>query len=112
MPEDGEPGLLFHEFIILLGLIAINCSGTSDIPHVNIENFFVETLGFDRIPEEKRKFKAFDDYLKPKASKKHLADLDADEMDEDDDFVLDDEDGASSDELCLDEKEKEFKMFL
>ena len=28
LPEEGEPGLLFHEFIILLGVIAIECSGT------------------------------------------------------------------------------------
>ena len=70
LPEDGEPGLLFHEFIILLGLIAINCSGTSAIAHINIENFFVETLNFDRVPEDKRKFKAFDDYLKKKVSRK------------------------------------------
>ena len=34
-------------------------------------------------------------------------------MDEDDDVFLDDEgEGQSSDELCLDEKEKEFKQFL
>jgi len=80
LPEDGEPGLLFHEFIILLGLIAINCSGTSANEDVNIENFFVDTLGFTKIPEEKRKFKAFDDYLKPPKSKKGLGVTDADEL--------------------------------
>lgn len=111
LPEDGEPGLLFHEFIILLGLIAINCSSTSAIAHISIENFLVDTLEFDRVPEEKRRFKAFDDYLKKKG-KKMLGDEDEDDMDEDEDYILDDEDGASSDELCLDEKEKEFKQFL
>ena len=113
LPEDGEPGLLFHEFIILLGLIAINCSGTSAIAHINIENFFVETLGFERVPEEKRRFKAFDDYLKKKASKKQIADQEEDDMDDEEEYILDDEgEDASSDELCLDEKEKEFKQFL
>ena len=80
LPKDGEPGLLFHEFIILLGLIAINCSGTSANEDTNIEDFFCDTLGFTRIPEEKRKFKAFDDFLKSKTSKKMLGETDADEI--------------------------------
>jgi hypothetical protein len=29
-PAEGEPGLLFHEFIFLLGRIACNCVNTSD----------------------------------------------------------------------------------
>ena len=109
LPENGEPGLLFHEFIILLGLIAINCSSTSAIAHVSIENFLVDTLDFNRVPEEKRRFRAFDDYLKKRAVKKHGED-DGDDIDEEDeDYILDDDGDAESDELCLDEKEKEFK---
>ena len=34
-------------------------------------------------------------------------------MDDEEEYILDDEgEDASSDELCLDEKEKEFKQFL
>lgn len=59
------------------------------------------------MPEEKRRFKTFDDYLKKKPSKKIINY--EDEGDDGYDVEIDsDEEGMSSDELCLDEKEKEF----
>ena len=109
LPEEGEPGLLFHEFIILLGVIAIECNGTHGIDYVEIENFFIEKLGFKKVPEEQRKFKTFDDYLKKKPGKKVP---DSDNEDYEEEGVFTDDEGLSSDELCLDEKEKEFQIFL
>ena len=109
LPEEGEPGLLFHEFIILLGQIAILCSGTHGVDYQEIENFFTENLGFKKVPEEQRKFKTFDDYLKKKPGKKVP---DSDNEDYEEEGVFTDDEGLSSDELCLDEKEKEFQVFL
>lgn len=46
LPADGEPGLHFHEFIFLLGLIAITtCDSAASAPEL-IEDFFVEKLNF------------------------------------------------------------------
>ena len=50
-PEKDEPGLLFHEFIFLLGLIAFNCMQTSPNASQSIEDFFVEKLNFQRVDE-------------------------------------------------------------
>ena len=32
-PQPGEPGLLFHEFIFLLAMIALNSETLSPVPH-------------------------------------------------------------------------------
>ena len=45
-PAEGEPGLLFHEFIFLIAMIALNAETLSPIPHMQIEKFLVEKLGF------------------------------------------------------------------
>jgi hypothetical protein len=45
-PMDGEPGLLFHEFVFLLGRIASNCVNTSEHISGKLNNFFVEKLNF------------------------------------------------------------------
>ena len=45
-PEPGEPGLLFHEFIFLLSLIALNSETESPIGHLQIEKFFINKLNF------------------------------------------------------------------
>jgi len=47
-PKDGEPGLLFHEFIFVLGRIACNCVNTSDNIAGKLQDFFVEKLGFHK----------------------------------------------------------------
>jgi hypothetical protein len=46
---SGEPGLLFHEFIFLMGLIALNYMGTNPSTSNLIEDFFVEKLNFTRV---------------------------------------------------------------
>ena len=45
-PVSGEPGLLFHEFIYLLGMIAYHCCNTAPDIGGRLENFFVEKLNF------------------------------------------------------------------
>lgn len=47
-PTEGEPGFLFHEFIFLLGLIALHCMDHSPVTATLIEDFFVEKLNFKR----------------------------------------------------------------
>lgn len=39
-PQPGEPGLLFHEFIFLLAIIALTSETLSPVPHEQIERFF------------------------------------------------------------------------
>ena len=39
-PLENEPGLLLHEFILLLGRICANCKNTSATVHGNIKDFF------------------------------------------------------------------------
>lgn len=47
-PLEGEPGLLFHEFITLLGRIACNCVNTSETMQGKLTDFFIEKLTFRR----------------------------------------------------------------
>lgn len=47
-PKMGEPGLLFHEFVFVLGRIACNCVNTSDNIAGKLGDFFVEKLGFHK----------------------------------------------------------------
>ena len=35
-PLPGEPGLLFHEFLFLLAMIALNAETLSPVPHKQI----------------------------------------------------------------------------
>ena len=48
VPEEGEPGLHFHEFIFLLGRIAIDTQDSAASSPELIEDFFVEKLNFKR----------------------------------------------------------------
>lgn len=48
-PVEGEPGLLFHEFIFMLGRIACNCVNTSDSIAGKLNDFFVEKLSFHKV---------------------------------------------------------------
>jgi hypothetical protein len=43
-PLANEPGLLLHEFILLLGRICANCKTTSDKIHGNIKDFFDQDI--------------------------------------------------------------------
>jgi hypothetical protein len=52
-PYEGEPGLLFHEFVFLLGRIACNRVNTSDTIAGKISDFFVEKLSFHRVDSNK-----------------------------------------------------------
>lgn len=62
-PEPCEPGLLFHEFIFLLALIAL--SQQTDIVESSkkIESFFIIKLQFNKVPEDFRNYKPFDFHL-------------------------------------------------
>jgi len=62
-PLPGEPGLLFHEFIFLLAMIALNQDTDSVEPSHKIENFFIIKLQFTKVPEDYRTYKQFDYYL-------------------------------------------------
>jgi len=48
------PGLLFHEFIFLLALMAINGDHSTEIPNKTekIEFFFTSKLGFKPVPND------------------------------------------------------------
>ena len=62
-PMPGEPGLLFHEFIFLLAMIALNSETLSAVPSEQIEKFLILKLGFDPVPQDGREYKTFDWYL-------------------------------------------------
>lgn len=63
-PLDGEPGLLFHEFIFLLGRIACNCVNTSDQISGKLNNFFVEKLQFHPVAESNKAHVTYEDITK------------------------------------------------
>ena len=118
-PKEGTPGLLFHEFIILLALIALNGDQVTvlDDATEQIEFFFYSKLGFEKVPnsteEEKEareaKFKTFDQYLK-KAQLAAEGKIDYD--DKLNDEFLSDEDEDSFDDHEPNEQQKAFKEFL
>jgi len=62
-PLPGEPGLLFHEFLFLLSMIALNAETLSPVPHEQIEQFFIQKLEFKIVPKEGREYKTFDHFL-------------------------------------------------
>jgi hypothetical protein len=78
-PVDGEPGLLFHEFVFLLGRVASNCVNTSDHIAGKLNNFFVEKLNF-RKAEMDRAQLTYDNITK----KLYLSDEEGIFSDEDD----------------------------
>jgi hypothetical protein len=80
---SGEPGLLFHEFIFLMGLIALNYMGTNPSTSNLIEDFFVEKLNFTRVNQE-TKLKTYEELLE-------------------DEGVYSDEESGSGSELEMDE---------
>ena len=103
-PMEGEPGLLFHEFIFLLAMIALNSTTLSPVPSEQIEQFFKLKLMFSPVPKENREYKTFDWYLEKaqlRASGLRVADPDA----ESDDSVHSDGDGEDDmDRFEIDEK--------
>lgn len=60
-PKVGEPGLLFHEFIFVLGRIACNCVNTSDNIAGKLGDFFVEKLGFHKAQSINKALLNYDD---------------------------------------------------
>ena len=50
-PDPGEPGFLFHEFIFLMGLIALHAMDHSPTTAQVIEDFFIEKLNFKKQSE-------------------------------------------------------------
>ena len=110
-PQPGEPGLLFHEFIFLLALIALEAESLSPVPSEQIEKFFNLKLRFDIVPKENRRYLTFDDYLGP-AQLKAAGLQAAGEEGSDEDFFSDVEGEDDMDRFEIDEKQKEFKKFL
>jgi len=109
-PLPGEPGLLFHEFIFLLAMIAMNSETLSPAPHEQIEKFFNQKLQFAQVPKEGREYKTFDWYLE-KAQLK-AAGIRPDEDGSEDDLWSDGEGEDEMDRFEIDEKQKQFKLFL
>jgi len=62
--ECEEPGLLFHEFVFLLGLIAVRFQvlGVNTDPSTEelIETFFKERLDFKEVPASQQNIMNFD----------------------------------------------------
>lgn len=76
---EGEPGLLFHEFIFLLGRIACNCVNTSDNISGKLSDFLVEKLSFHKVSDYTKSPITYDDITK----KMNLSDDEAIYSDED-----------------------------
>lgn len=95
LPEEGEPGLHFHEFIFLLGLIAIHCTDHAPGTATLIEDFFIEKLNFKRQTSV------------PKYSMPETRQGDSDEESE-----YDSEEVESDDDIGMDEQQKQFMAFL
>ena len=94
-PLNGEPGLLFHEFIFLLGLIAVSHMETSALVSQKIEDFFIEKLN-----------------LRPSNSMKQAAGSPSRvKVDGEEDEYYDEEVDSDS-ELEMDEQQRAFMEFL
>lgn len=63
---SDEPALYFHEFVFLLGLIAVNQMGASEAtePQDKIEAFFIERLQFNPVVNEKKNIMKFEHLLR------------------------------------------------
>jgi hypothetical protein len=104
-PLQGEPGLLFHEFIFLLAMIALNQDTDSVEPSQKIENFFIIKLQFNKVPEHHRNYKPFDWYLEK--AQLRSAGLKPDAEDGSDDDLFSDNEGEDDmDRFEIDEKQK------
>ena len=97
-PIEGEPGLLFHEFVFLLGLIAISHMETSNLTSQKIEDFFIEKLNFRKSTS-----------MKPSSSPKRTRTADA--QDEEEGEYYDEEVDSDSD-LEMDEQQRAFMEFI
>jgi hypothetical protein len=100
-PMEGEPGLLFHEFIFVLGRIAANCVNTSDNIAGKLNDFFVEKLNFHRVHDIQKTAVTYDDITR----KMYMSDDEAIFSDEEDE-------GWESEEGELDENQKKLMEFL
>ncbi len=63
-PLEAEPGLLFHEFILLLGRIAWNCISTSETIGGKLTDFFIEKLNFKAVADGDRPILSYDEVAK------------------------------------------------
>lgn len=79
-PMEGEPGLLFHEFIFLLGRIASNCVNTADSISGKLNNFFIEKLQFHAVQDTHKANITYEDITK----KMYMSDDEGIFSDEDD----------------------------
>jgi len=100
-PLEGEPGLLFHEFVFALGRIAFYFVNTSDTISGKLEDFFVEKLNFKRVDEAHRAVLTYEDVTR----KLYLSD-------EEGIFSDEDEDGWESSEEEMDEQTRQLMEFL
>lgn len=98
-PIEGEPGLLFHEFIFLLGLIAVNHMETSSLISQKIEDFFIEKLNFSKSTS-----------MKPRESGSPKRAKTAEQAGEEDEYY--DEEVDSDSDLEMDEQQRAFMEFL
>jgi hypothetical protein len=99
---DGEPGLLYHEFIFMLGRIACNCVHTSDTISEKLIDFFVEKLNFHRVQDGHKTAMTYDEVTK----KLYLSDGD-------EGIFSDEEDGEGWEtESEMDEQQKQLMEFL
>ena len=83
---------MFHEFIFLLGRIAVNCVNTSDNIAGKLNDFFVEKLSFHKVADVQKAQFTYDDITK----KLYMSDDEGIFSDED-------EEGWETDEPELDE---------
>ena len=63
-PLENEPGLLFHEFVLLLGRIACNCISTSETIGGKLNDFFVEKLNFKAVSDGDRPALTYEEITK------------------------------------------------
>jgi len=101
-PKEGEPGLLFHEFVFVLGRVASNCVNTSDNIAGKLNDFFVEKLGFHQAQSIQKTGLSYDDVTKR---------LVQGGSDDEAIFSDEDEEGWES-ESELDEQQQQFQDFL
>lgn len=61
--HEDEPKLQFHEFILLLAVIATRKNTSDVLPCNKIENFFVQSLEFTKVEESERFIPTFDEAI-------------------------------------------------
>lgn len=102
-PRKGEPSLLFHEFVFLLSRIAISKVKTSSTVSGNLNDFFVEKLGFSRVTDLRKARITFEDITR-KLSESEGEDYGSEEGDEDEEW--------ESDGMEMDENQRKLMEFL